>query len=111
MVGGVCAAPAVLAWTEEEEESNPGQVADSLLARGASLLGGFKGLEDGDWDGADPCWWWVLLGVDGKLPGQPKVELAQLVVLWVSGPHGYTYLPDGTKILFQRALLDGYPAG
>ena len=57
MVGGVCAASAVLAWLEEEEESDPGQVADSLLACGASLVGGVEGLEDRYGDGADPCCW------------------------------------------------------
>ena len=44
MVVGVCPSPAVLAWPEEEEESDPGQVADSLLACSASLVGGVEGL-------------------------------------------------------------------
>ena len=43
----------------------------------------------------------ILLGVGGELPAQPKVDLVQLVVPWVAGPHGCKYLPNGTKVLFQ----------
>ena len=88
MVGGVDAAPAVFPWPEEEEESDPGQVDDCLLAVGAALVGGVQGLEDGDGGGADACRWGVLPGVCGELLAQPKVDIAQLVVTGVAGPHG-----------------------
>ena len=74
MVCSVGAAPAVPPWPEEEEEEiNPGQVADRLLLAGAALVGGFKGLEDGDGDGADSRWWGVLFDVCGDLLAQLKV--------------------------------------
>ena len=111
MVGGVGAASAVFAWLGEEEESDPGQVADSLLAFCATLVGGVEGLEDGYGDGANPCWWGVLLGEGGEFPAQPKVKLAQLVLPWVDGPHRCEYFPNVTKVLFHRTSLGGHPAG
>ena len=48
----------------------------------------------------------VALGVCGELPPQPKVELAQLVVPGVVGPHCCKYLADETKVLFHGPLLD-----
>ena len=59
----------------------------------------------------DPCWWWVLLGVGGEFPAHPKVDLSQLVVPWIAGPHCCKYLPDGTNLLFHGALLDWYTSG
>ena len=109
MVVGVGASPAVFSHPEEEEESNPGQVADCLLAVGADLVGGVQGLEDGD--GTDLRWWVILFGVCGELPSQPKVELAQLVVPGVVGTHGCKYLLGGTKVFFYGPLLDGCSAG
>ena len=48
-----------------------------------------------------------MFGACGKLTAQPKVNLSQLVVPGVVVPHGYEYLPDGTKVLFHGPLLDG----
>ena len=62
-----------------------------------------------DWE--DSRWWGIALGVCGKLTDQPKVELDQLVVPGVFGPHGCTYFPNGTKVLFHGPLLDGGSAG
>ena len=101
----------VFSWPEEEEERNPVQVADCLLAVGAALVGGIQGLEDGDGDGADSCWWGILFEVSGELPAQPKVKLDQLVVPGVFGPHRYKYFPYGTKVLFHGTLLDGCSSG
>ena len=103
----VCPSPAVLAWPEEEEESDTGQVADFLLAISATLAGCVQGLEDRYGDGSDTRWGGVLFGACGELIAQPKVNLSQLVVTGVVGPHVYKYLPDRTKVLFQGPLLDG----
>ena len=53
----------------------------------------------------------VLFRVGGKLLAQAKVELSQLVVPGVSGPHCCKYFPDGTKVLFHGHIIDGYPSG
>ena len=111
MAGGVGSDPAVFSWPEEEEERNPVQVADCLLAVGAALVGGIQGLEDGDGDGADSCWWGILFEVSGEFPAQPKVKLDQLGVPGDFGPHRYEYFPYGTKVLFHGTLLDGCSSG
>ena len=52
-----------------------------------------------------------MLCVSRKFSSQAKVDLAQLVVPRVSGPHVCQYLIDGTKVLFRGPLLDRDPAG
>ena len=43
---GVGSAPEVFAWTEDKEESDPGQVADRLLALRVPLKYRVEGLEE-----------------------------------------------------------------
>ena len=76
-----------------------------------SLLSSVEGLEGRDKDRADLCRWGVLFCVSGKLSAQAKVDLDQLVVPGVAGPHGWKYFPDGKKVLFHGPLLNGNPAG
>ena len=40
-----------------------------------------------------------------------KVEIYQLVVSRVTGPHGYKYLPGGMKLMFHRPFIGWDPAG
>ena len=74
------------------------------------MVGGVKGLEDKDRDGADSFQWRVLFGIGGKLRAQPKVGISQRVVPRVAGSHGCKYLPDGNKEFFCVSLIYGYPA-
>ena len=43
----------VLAWSQEEEECDPGKVINGLLVVGSPLGIGFEGVEDGDWGVSD----------------------------------------------------------
>ena len=104
MVVGASSALELLSWR------NSGQVDDGLLAVCSALVGVVVGLEDRDGDSSDSCRRRVLLHVCRELLSQAKVDIAQLVGPGVSGPHVYKYLPNGTKVLFHRPLLDRDPA-
>ena len=88
----VSAAPEVLSWPEEKEESDTYQVADGTLEVCSALAGIIEGLEDGYGDRADSCRRRVLIRVCFKFSSQAKVKLAQLVVLGVAGPRSCKYL-------------------
>ena len=45
----------VLSGLQQEEECNPGEVGNGLLAIGAALCGGVQGVENGDRQWADSC--------------------------------------------------------
>ena len=111
MAVGVSTAPAVLSCPEEKEESNPDQIDGCFLAVCFALTGGIDYLEDRDGGRVDSGRRRVLLCVSRELLSQAKVELAQLVVPKFDGPHGYEYIPDGTKVLFHGYLLDRNPSG
>ena len=81
------AAPALLSWSEEKEESDPVQIADSPLSFGSALTGGLECLEGGDGDRADSGISRILFPVSRDLSSQAKVELAQRVVPRFDGPH------------------------
>ena len=85
---GVGAAHAVLAWTEEKKETNTGRVADGLLGFRPPLIVAVNGLKDGDRDWVESGRWRVLLCVSCEMSAQVKVDISQLVVLSVAGPHG-----------------------
>ena len=52
-----------------------------------------------------------LFRVCRELLSQAKIEIIQLVVPGVAGPHGCKYLTDVTKVLLYRLLLDRDTAG
>ena len=70
MAVSIGAAPALLSWPEENEERDPGQVADFLLVVCSALVGRVEDLEEGDRDGADLCQWGVLFCLGGELSAQ-----------------------------------------
>ena len=67
---------------------------NGLLEVRSYLAGGVELLEDRDVDTADSCRWRVLFYLGRKLSAQAKVDLAQLVVSGVYGPHGCEYFSD-----------------
>ena len=67
---------AVLAWPRRKKKEIQARLLITLLACSASLLGRVEVLKNGDWDGTDPCQWWVLLGIGDEFLAQPKVELS-----------------------------------
>ena len=67
---------AIFSWTEEEEESNTGEIIDGLVRLGSGLVGLIKGLEGRDLNGADLGRRRVLICVGRELVSQDKVELA-----------------------------------
>ena len=48
--GGVCSAYSVFSGMDEEKESKPGKIDDSLLLGGAFLVGGLQCNEGDYWD-------------------------------------------------------------
>ena len=111
VVGFVGSSLAIFSRTEEEEESDPGEVADGLLTVGVGLVGLLEGLEDGDCNGTELGRNRVLFHVGCKLSSQEKSDLAQLVVLGVVVPHGCEDLDNQPKVLFHKHILDGSPCG
>ena len=81
VVGFVGSSLAIFSRTEEEEESDPGEVADGLLTVGVGLVGLLEGLEDGDCNGTELGRNRVLFHVGCKLSSQEKSDLAQIVIL------------------------------
>ena len=63
-------------------------------------------MEDGNGDRADLGRRRVLICVSCNLLSQAEVDIYQLVVPRVAGPHGCEDLPNGTKLLFRRPFLD-----
>ena len=75
------------------------------------MVGIVKGLEERDWNVIYLGRRGVLLYVGHELLSQVNVELSQLVVTGVVGPHGCKYLADRSNLLIYRPLLDGAPCG
>ena len=72
VLGGVGTALAVFAWTEEEEDCNPGEVADCNIYCGSSLGDGVQVLDDAAMEGPHSCWRIILLLVRCQLAHQLK---------------------------------------
>ena len=83
---------AVLAWLQEEEECNTGEVCDGLLAFVAYLGRGVEGVEDGYWKGAELEGQMVLYIVCQNMSSQKKADGSHFVELGVWVIHGRRYL-------------------
>ena len=92
--GGVGATLAVFAWPEEEEEGDPGEIADGNVSCSGSLGGVVQGLYNADMEGSYSCWREILLLIGRQLASQPKVKLTHVIVPGVVGPHGCEDLTD-----------------
>ena len=99
-------AGAVFPGSKEEEESDPGEVCDSLVWWGASFGGGVHAVEDGDGEGADSSRGRIFFRVGRKLLSQAKVDGAHTVESWVRGPHGREDLSHGADVLLHASLVD-----
>ena len=87
VVGGISFALVVFSRTEEEEESDPGKVADGLLIGGSAMIGGVQDAEVVDGYGEEYFRRRAFLIVDRELLSHPKVDFPQPVVMWVVGSH------------------------
>ena len=110
MLGVVGTALAVLAWPEEEEESDPGEIADINVSWCGSLGGSVQALDNADrGGGVHSCWSGIFLITGSQLASQPKVKLLHAVVPGVVGPHGCECFKDILEVLLERLLLDRLP--
>ena len=80
MLGGVGTDLAVFAWPEEEEEGDPGEIAEGDISWCGSLDGSVQGLYTADREGLHSCWGRILLLVGRQLASQAKFELPHSVV-------------------------------
>eukprot|EP00957_Ditylum_brightwellii_P066806 5069754-Ditylum_brightwellii.AAC.1 len=103
---GVCATLAVLAWAEEVEEAQEEHVDDGCVAGGSVPEACDCVYDELEGDGADTVGWVVGFAVGGKLVGEAKVDFAQLVQVWVVGPHADMALPNGAEVACHRVLFD-----
>lgn len=59
----------------------------------------------------DAGWGRVGVLVGRELSSKTKVDLAQVIHLWVAGPHGRKDLADRAEILLNGPLADGLSIG
>ena len=109
VVGVIGASFSKLDGPEEEEEGDPGEVADGNVSLSGSLGGGIQGLDDVNQEGLHSYWRRILLLIGRQLVSQPKVDFFHAVVAGVVGPHGCKYLTDGAEVLLDPSLLDMLP--
>ena len=109
VLGSFSTALAVFACLEEEEEGEPGEIADSNVSCGGSLGGGVQGLDNSDREGPHYCRRRILLLIGQQMDFQTKVELPHAVVSGVVGPHICEDLTDRAEVLLNRFLLDRLP--
>ena len=100
-MGGISATVSVLVGPEEEEESDPGEVADGNVSLSGSLGGGIQGLDDVNQEGLHSYWRRILLLIGRQLVSHPKVELPYAVVLGVVGPHGCEDFTNLAEVLLS----------
>ena len=107
--GGVGTALVLFAWPEEEEEGDPGEIADGNVSCGGSLCGGVQGLDNADREEPQSCWRRILIMIERQLGSQPKIELLHAVVSGVVGSHGCEYFSNRAQVLLDQPLLDRLP--
>ena len=106
-MGGIGASFAVLAGPEEEEEGDPGEIADGDVYWVGSLGGGVQVLNDVNREGPHSCRRIIFFLIGHHLASHPKVDFYHAVVAGVVGTHGCEYLTDGVELLLDISLLDG----
>ena len=104
-------ASAVSPGSEEEEESDPGEVCDSLVCWGATFGDSVHVVGDGDREGADSSGGRIFFRIGLKLSSQAKVDGAHAVESRFRGPHGREDMSHGADVLFHASLVDGLVVG
>ena len=104
---GVGPAGAVFPGSKEEEESDPGEVCNSLVSWGDTFGGGVHAVEGGDGEGADSSRGRIFFRVGFKLSSQAKVDGAHDIESWDRGPHGHKDMSHSVDVLIHASLVDG----
>ena len=104
-------AGAVFPGSKEEEESDLGEVCDSLVSWGGTFGDSVHAVEDGHGEGANSSRGRIFFRVGRKLSSQAKFDVAHAVESRVRGTHGRKDLSHGADVLFHASLLDGLVVG
>jgi hypothetical protein len=85
----------VFTWSEQVEKGDDDHVSYSLRGCGPTgcICRGQELVNDGQWYWIDTVGWRVFPGVRTELALDAEIDLAQLVVAWIRGPHAGNFWP------------------
>ena len=104
VIGG--AGVAVLAWSEEEIETDPDDVRDALVTGVAADMVAEDVMENCDGEWLDARWRRILSCVAAKLARYAEVSISVRVVAGVAGPQAGKDLSHGAEVLLHLSLAD-----